>query len=146
MAAQGPVVLPEAADGGAVGLRDGGQGLSPPDGVDLPGEADHQRLPHRQGTAGGHGVVRRQAGGTDAVGFRDGADGLAGLDDMNGHQDITSLGDYAKGDKDMSPDARGSAGRRGDGIRQYLGILPKVDLQICVLFSAYPTGQIRRSG
>ena len=85
LAAEGPVVLPETADRGAVGFRDGGQGLSGPDGVDLAGKADHKGLPHRQGTAGGHGVVRGQAGGVDAVGCCDGADGLAGLDHMDRH-------------------------------------------------------------
>ena len=84
-AAQRPVVLPEAADCGAVCLRDGSQGLPGPDSVDLAGKADHQSLSHRQGAAGGHGVVRGQAGGIDAVGFRDGADRLAGLDHMDRH-------------------------------------------------------------
>ena len=113
-AAQGPVVLPQPPDRGAVGCCQGEESLPWTDHMDGLGKANHQGLSHRQGAVGAYVVVGRQTAGVHAVLRGNGGHGVAGPDHMDVHLHITPfLQAYAVPAADMRRTDRGDAGRAG---------------------------------
>ena len=62
-AVQGPVAPPQAADRDAIRGGDGKERLSPADGVDQAGKAQHQRLAHGQSAVSGDLAAAGEPGG-----------------------------------------------------------------------------------
>ena len=84
-AAQLPIVPPQPPDAGSIAGGNRGQSLPRHYGVDLPGKAHHQRLPHRQGQVRGHLIIGRQTLGRHAVTRGDGIHGFPRAYHMDCH-------------------------------------------------------------